>query len=97
MVLLEIVIECSPDDVGSPALNGLALTILNIEGGQLDLEKISETTWKHGVVVEMYIVHLLLCSSVDYSLLQTSVNQSTVNRCLVNGRWRYRLCELHEG
>ena len=62
MVLLEIVIECAPDDVGSPVLNGLALTILNVEGGQLDLEKVSETTWKHGGVVEMYIAHLLLCS-----------------------------------
>ena len=54
MVLLEIVIECSPDDVGSPALNGLALVILD---SQFDLENISETNWKHGGAVEMYVVN----------------------------------------
>ncbi len=52
---VDIVIECAPNDVASPALNGLALMILEIKGRQLDLEKVSETTWKrwHNGVLEM--------------------------------------------
>ena len=54
---LDIIVECSPDNAGNPALNGLALVILDIERGQFDLENISETNWKHGGTVEMYVVN----------------------------------------
>ena len=54
---LDIIVECAPDNAENPALNGLALAILGIEGGQFDLEKVSETNWKHSRVVEMYVVN----------------------------------------
>jgi len=56
---LDIVIECAPDGVESPAVNGLALAILDVEGGQwqLDSKKISDTTWNHYGFVEMYVVN----------------------------------------
>jgi len=52
---LDIIVKCAPDDVESPALNGLALRVLEIEGRQLELKRMSETTWKHDGVVEMYV------------------------------------------
>jgi len=63
---LDIVVKCTPDDVESPALNGLTLEILGVEDGQLDLEKVSETTqWKHGGVFEMCVA---ICSLVHCSV-----------------------------
>ena len=66
LLVHDIVIDCAPDDVRSQALDGLALVIFDIEGScQLDLEKKSETTWKHSGIVKMYISFLLYAASVN--------------------------------
>ena len=80
---LEIVIECAPEDIRSPALNGLALKIQNTEGAQLDLEKISETTWKHSDVVEMYI----LTFTPSVHLLTTVYSRSPLTNQLTIVAW----------
>lgn len=53
---LDITVDCARGDVESPALNGLALRISEIERRQIDLKRVSETTWKHDGIVEMYVV-----------------------------------------
>jgi len=95
---LDIVIECAPDDVGSPALNGLALRITDLsemDSSRLDLEKISETRWKYAGVIEMYIVNsLLFCAFVNYIILQISIHHFFVHLCGVGMCWKYSLCNL---
>ncbi|KAF8153825.1 CHAT domain-containing protein [Crassisporium funariophilum] len=54
--LIDFAVECHPNDANHPALNGIGLTMLGLEGlddNTLTLAKVSPTIWKYDGVVQL--------------------------------------------